>query len=168
MTIEQKFIGLWVKIFRQSCQNCILRVPKDTLIKKNFRKTFNFLPFLHFEKKFLGPLTKIFRLGCQNCSLPIQRYTLSDKSYFWKNFSISFGPWAKKFVVFGKRFPAKLSQLLYTCPWKRFEQNFGLFGEKFSAGLSKLHSTRVHRQNWGKKFSWKVYVFLSILIFRER
>ena len=71
--LSKKF-GLQAKIFRQGCQNCVLRVQRNILAQKFFRKFFDCLralkDMLDFGRKFSESVLRVLRniLGFFNIS----------------------------------------------------------------------------------------------------
>ena len=76
---EQKNVGLWWKIFRRSCQMCIIPVHEDIQWKKFSRR---FFPFADLEQTNFSLSSFFFQRSCQN-SL-VRNRKVPEQPFFWK------------------------------------------------------------------------------------
>ena len=106
------------------CQNYILRVQRNNLMKNNFFRTcfevfFFFGPWVTLS----WPFFRMFFHGFVRTEI-----CLFEKTFWWKkevcekiyNFVITFAHFAKEFWSFVENFPAELSKLHSFCPYERF------------------------------------------------
>ena len=118
-TIEQKFVGILTKTFRQGSQNCILVVHRNFLSESYFSKTVHSCTDL--SEKFQLPNKSISTwLSDLNTFFPYDHFV---GRFLQKTFFEHFWTFSKRFLAFVENDSTVLSKLLSTCPEKYFEEN---------------------------------------------
>ena len=82
MSVERKHSGILANVFRQSCENCILRVQRNTL-EWNFSENNISVHFFGLWAKFFGLVTINFRHCVDYSILSVQGIILTTKSFFF-------------------------------------------------------------------------------------
>ena len=157
---EPKFFGiLWV-VYQLGCQNCILRVQKNSLSWISFAKVVEFcLSISPFQTKKSCFLAEKYRHVCQKCILTVRWNNLRG-GFLWKSFLAILRDLAKRNFGFSSNKFLRGCQNCVLRAWgsilktKTFLKMFHLFSQfrsvrghfrvsvkNFSEGLSKLQST---------------------------
>ena len=97
--IEQNLFGILSRIYQLGCQNCILRVPKNSLIWIIFAKVLEFcLSLSDFRTKKSCFLAKKVRQGCQKAILHV--YRTRSRRWFSLEFFLSLSKLDRKIPAF--------------------------------------------------------------------
>ena len=100
--IEQNLFGILSRIYQLGCQNCILRVPKNSLSWKNFAKVVEFyLSLSDFRTKKSCFLVKKVRQGCQKAILHV--YGTHSRRRFPLEFFLSHSEIDRKIPAFCRK-----------------------------------------------------------------
>ena len=94
--IEQKIFGILSNVYQLGCQNCILRVQKNSLSWISFAKVVEFcLSISDFQTKKSCFLAEKYRHVCQKCILTVRWNNLRG-GFLWKSFLAIFRDLAKR------------------------------------------------------------------------
>ena len=126
---RNSFFWLMTIFLLQNCQNCFLRLQRNTLIKNFFWKTLPHffrtvsISFSDFRQNFYRGLSKLF----STCSEILLKMRIFSMFCFWSIFRF----WANFSLTFGTNLFVRLSKLLSPCLDEHFDGKF-FFGKFFN------------------------------------